>query len=90
MKIATVENEYKEIQNKLFPIRDEMCLIHNRNTKQNVVIFLDKHLDFVVQFLNCAEVNDFTQKMAFDLHNSDELNNCLITGNTDIISHVTL
>jgi len=85
IKIKVVEDT-ETIKNKLFPIRDEICIVQNRKNRDDFIVTYDHHIDFIKKHLTINFVEEFSEMNKIDFIISNDNNDMSFTGRADFLT----
>jgi hypothetical protein len=72
MKKVNVIEKVEDIKEKLLRIKNEICIIHNRRTKDNFIVTFEKNLEFIRDHLSVISEEDFTNLKKIEFIVSDD------------------
>lgn len=78
-----VSGDIDNIKNKLLPIKNEVCIVHNRKNNDNYVVTFESNLDFIRNELLVKSIEAFTEEKRIESLMSD--NDIVIAGRVDYI-----
>lgn len=78
-----VDNEVDDIKIKLLPIKDEICIVHNRKVKDDYIITFHQNFEFINNRLSVILSEDFDDENRLEFMVSDDV---VIVGRKDFLS----
>jgi hypothetical protein len=78
-----VNEELDDIKTLLSPIKDEICIVHNRRIKDDSIVTLNANIEFVQSHLSVLAIEDFTEKDKAEFFHTDE--DLLLVGRADFL-----
>lgn len=67
-----VDNDVDYIKIKLLPIKNEICIVHNRRVKDDYIVTFDKNLEFISNCLFVISLEDFNDEKRSEFNDSDD------------------
>lgn len=78
-----VDNEIDDIKIQLLPIKNEICIVHNRKVKDDYIITFDNNLEFISNHLSVTRSEDFNDEKRLEFIVSDD--DVVIIGRKDFL-----
>lgn len=79
----TVNEDIENIKFKLLPIKNEICIVHNRRIKNDFIVTFGSNLEFIKNQLSVMSVEDYTEEKRIEFIMSD--NDIVIVGREDFL-----
>ena len=79
-----VDNEVDDIKIKLLPIKNEICIVHNRRVKDDCIVTFNQNLEFISNCLSVISLEDFNDEKRSEFIGSDD--DIVMIGRVDFLS----
>lgn len=69
----SVNDSFEDIKIKLLPIKDEICIVHNRKVKDDYIVTFDENIEFIKARLSIISAEDFNAEKRVEYIGSENI-----------------